>query len=228
MLDLSILEKNLDYEFKNKDFLLEALTHRSYLNENQNWKLPHNERLEFLGDAVLELCSTEELFLTYKNGEGELTAFRAALVNADSLAQSAKDLSINDFLLLSSGEAKDTGRARQIILANAFEALIGAIYLDGGYKAALKFVAKSLLPMLKDIIELGLYRDPKSRFQEEAQAKFGITPHYQVLKESGPDHNKDFVVGVFLGPEKVAEAVGKSKQEAEKSAARNALQKMLK
>src|SRR3990172_6448596 len=147
-MSLDILEKNLGYQFKNRRFLLEALTHRSYLNENQEWKLPHNERLEFLGDAVLELASTEELFLNYENGEGELTAFRAALVNAESLAQAAKDLGINDFLLLSKGEAKETGKARNEILGNTYEAVVGAIYLDGGFSAASEFVSRSLFVKL--------------------------------------------------------------------------------
>lgn len=223
-MDISVLEKNLGYQFKNKELLLEALTHRSYLNENQSWRLPHNERLEFLGDAVLELASTEELFLNYQNGEGELTAFRAALVNADSLAQAAKDLDLNDFLLLSKGEAKETGKARNEILGNTYEAVVGAIYLDSGYTSAAEFVSKSLVHRLTEIIKLGLYRDPKSKFQEEAQAKLGITPHYQVLRDWGPDHNKNFLVGVFLGPEKVTEAEGKSKQEAEIEAAKKGLE----
>ena len=224
VMNLDILEKSLGYEFKNKDLLLEALTHRSYLNENQEWKLPHNERLEFLGDAVLELASTEELFLNYQNGEGELTAFRAALVNAESLAKAAADLDINDFLLLSKGEAKETGKARNEILGNTYEAVVGAIYLDSGYKPAAEFVSRSLVHRLGEIIKLGLYRDPKSKFQEEAQAKLGITPHYQVLHDWGPDHNKNFLVGVFLGEEKVTEAEGKSKQEAEIEAAKKALE----
>ncbi len=224
MPNLSVLEKNLGYKFKNRELLLEALTHRSYLNENQEWKLPHNERLEFLGDAVLELASTEELFLNHQNGEGDLTAFRAALVNADSLAQTAKDLDLNDFLLLSKGEAKETGKARNEILGNTYEAVVGAIYLDSGYASATEFVSKSLLHRLTEIIKLGLYRDPKSKFQEEAQAKLGVTPHYQVLRDWGPDHNKNFLVGVFLGSEKVTEAEGKSKQEAEIKAAEKALE----
>ncbi len=223
-MDISILEKNLGYQFENKKLLLEALTHRSYLNENQEWGLPHNERMEFLGDAVLELASTEELFLNYQNGEGELTAFRAALVNADSLAQVARDLGFNDFLLLSKGEAKETGKARNEILGNTYEAVVGAIYLDSGYKPAAAFVSRTLVHRLAEIIKLGLYRDPKSKFQEEAQAKLGITPHYRVLRDWGPDHNKNFLVGVFLGEEKVAEAEGKSKQEAEIEAAKKGLE----
>lgn len=223
-MDLSLLEKNLGYQFKNLDLLKEAVTHRSYLNENSSWKLPHNERLEFLGDAVLELVATENLFLNFKNPEGELTSFRAALVNAESLAKIALSLGLNDFLLLSKGEAKETGKARQEILGNTFEAIVGAIYLDAGYEPARDFLLRSLLPKLPEIIKLGLYRDAKSRFQEEAQARAGITPHYEVVRDWGPDHNKNFLVAVFLGKDKVAEAEGKSKQEAEIKSAFKALE----
>ncbi|MEW5805594.1 MAG: ribonuclease III [Patescibacteria group bacterium] len=223
-MDFSKLEKNLGYQFKNIDYLKEALTHRSYLNENSSWPHPHNERLEYLGDAVLELAATEYLFQNYQNGEGDLTAFRAALVNADSLAQAATNLEINDFLLLSKGEAKETGKARQEILGNTFEAVIGAIYLDSGFELAQDFIKRSLLFKLPEIIKLGLYKDAKSQFQEEAQARLGLTPSYQVLREWGPDHDKNFLVGAFLNSEKVAEAEGKSKQEAETKAAEKALE----
>jgi ribonuclease-3 len=223
-MDFSNLEKKLGYKFKDIDLLKEALTHRSYLNENQSWSQPHNERLEFLGDAVLELAVTEELFLNYKDGEGELTAFRAALVNSESLASASASLGINDFLLLSKGEAKEVGKARQEILGNTFEAVVGAIYIDSGYKHAREFVKKTLFFKLPEIIELGLHKDPKSRFQEEAQARAGLTPYYQVLQDWGPDHDKNFLVGVFLNQEKVTEAEGKSKQEAETRAAQKALE----
>lgn len=222
-MDLSQLEKNLGYQFKNIDYLKEALTHRSFLNENPSWPYPHNERLEYLGDAVLELAVTEHLFLNYPNGEGELTAFRSALVNAESLARTAAELGINDFLFLSKGEAKETGRARQEILGNAFEAVVGALYLDAGFETAKKFIERTLLFRLPEIIRRGLYKDAKSRFQEEAQARVGLTPTYQVLYEWGPDHDKNFRVGVFLAGEKIAEAEGKSKQEAETKAAEKAL-----
>ncbi len=224
MPDLIELEKKLGVKFKNPDLLLQALTHRSYLNENPSWNLGHNERLEFLGDAVIEIVVTEYLFRNYQNPEGELTAFRAALVNSGTLATASMELGLNDFLLLSRGEAKEFGRSRQEILANTFEAIVGAIYLDQGYDAATQFISRTLLPKLKEIIELGLWRDPKSRFQEEAQERLGITPSYAVIKEWGPDHEKHFLVGVYLGNVEVARGEGSSKQEAEMNAARQALQ----
>lgn len=224
MKDFSILEKKLGLNFKNKDLLTEAFIHRSYLNENPKFQLSHNERLEFLGDAVLELVVTEHLYKNYKNPEGELTSWRAALVNAQSLSKMAKDLGFNDFLLLSQGEAKDSGKARQYILANAFEAFVGAIYLDLGYKAAQDFIKTHLLKRLPEIIEKKLYFDPKSRFQEEAQEKVRITPIYKALKEWGPDHVKHFIIGVYLGGELVAEGEGSSKQIAEEDAAAKALE----
>jgi ribonuclease III len=225
MKDFAQLEKKLNLNFKNKDLLIQAFTHRSYLNENPDFYLEHNERLEFLGDAVLELVVTEELYKKYpQKSEGELTNWRAALVNARMLASVSKELGFNEFLLLSRGEAKEEGKAREYILANVFEALIGALYLDAGYKACIDFIKKNLLSRLPEIIEKGLFKDPKSRFQEEAQERVGITPTYKVLKEWGPDHAKHFVVGVFLGEEFVAEGQGSSKQEAEIESAKNALE----
>ncbi|MEK7080145.1 MAG: ribonuclease III, partial [Patescibacteria group bacterium] len=186
----------------------------------------HNERLEFLGDAVLELAVTHFLFMKFPNKpEGDLTAYRAALVNTYSLAASAKELGLNDLLLLSKGEAKDTGRARDIILANAFEALLGALYLDQGYDAAEAFVAKHLYSKIDSVIATGAYQDAKSAFQEKAQDKKSTTPTYRTLSEEGPDHDKHFTVGVFLSDEKIAQGTGKSKQEAEQSAAQAALDK---
>ncbi len=225
MKDFSVLEKKLNLNFKNKNLLIEAFCHRSYLNEHPEFPLPHNERLEFLGDAVLELVVTEYLFRKYpEKSEGELTNWRAALVNAKILGSLAKELSFNDFLLLSKGEAKEEGKARQYILANTFEALIGAIYLDSGLKACQEFVEKNLIEKkLPEILEKGLFKDPKSKFQEEAQERVGITPTYKVLKEWGPDHAKQFLVGVFLGEELVATGQGFSKQEAEEEAAKKAL-----
>jgi len=224
--DFSLLEKKLNLKFKNKDFLIQAFCHRSYLNENPKFYLDHNERMEFLGDAVLELIVTEYLYQNYpKKPEGELTNWRAALVNAKMLSQIAQELGFNDFLLLSRGEAKETGKSRQYILANTFEAFIGALYLDSGYKICQNFVKKNLIKELPEIIEKGLYKDAKSRFQEEAQERVGITPTYQVLKEWGPDHAKHFVIGVFIGNELIAEGEGSSKQEAEEEAAKNALEK---
>src|SRR3989344_4736653 len=191
MKDFTPFEKKIGIVFKNKKILEEAFTHRSYLNENPDWSGNQNERLEFLGDAVLELIVTEHLFLNFPDKtEGELTSFRAALVNANMLSEIAQNLELNDYLLLSRGEAKDLGRARQYILANTFEALIGAIYLDQRYGAAEKFIKKSVLTRVEEIISKKLFRDPKSLFQERAQEIVGITPTYEVLKEWGPDHNK--------------------------------------
>ncbi len=217
------LQKNIKITFKDPDLLVSALTHRSYLNENRDFHLSHNERLEFLGDAVLELIATRYLYDNYPHPEGELTNFRSALVNYRMLSEIARRLKLEDFLQMSKGEAKDTGRARQVILANAVEALIGAIYLDQGYEVAREFVTREILIELPDIINQGAYLDPKSKLQEIVQEKNGITPHYDVLEEKGPDHDKIFTVGVFLGKKQVGQGQGPSKQEAEVSAAQNAL-----
>lgn len=219
------LQKKIGIEFKNTDILLQALTHRSYLNENTSWPLEHNERLEFLGDAVLELVVTDYLYKNYPNPEGELTNWRAAIVNAVILSKISAKFDLNDYILLSRGEAKDTGRARQFILANAIEALIGAIYLDQGYEVAEKFINRFVIVELPNIIEQNLYRDPKSKLQEEAQERVGVTPTYEVLKEWGPDHARNFEVGVFLGQELAGQGSGLSKQEAQQMAAEDALKK---
>lgn len=225
-MDTKAAAQKLGLTFKNLDILLEALTHRSYLNEHREAMQNHNERLEFLGDAVLELSATRFLFDKYPNKpEGDLTAYRAALVNTISLAEVASALGVNDFLLLSKGEARDTGRARGVILANAFEAIVGALYLDQGYDAAEAFLTKNLFPKIDDVIEKGAWQDGKSRFQELAQEKKGITPSYKTLSEEGPDHARTFTVGVYLGSDEVAQGTGKSKQDAEQSAAQNALTK---
>lgn len=225
MTDMHANAERLGISFSNLDFLTEALTHRSYLNEHKTVG-NHNERLEFLGDAVLELAATHFLFNRFPTKpEGDLTAYRAALVNTNSLAESAKAIGLNDMLLLSRGEAKDTGRARDIILANAFEAVIGAIYMDQGYAAAEAFIARTIFPKIDAIIENRAYQDAKSRFQEAAQEKKSITPSYKTLSEEGPDHDKRFTVGVYLGAEEVARGIGKSKQEAEQAAALAGLQK---
>ncbi len=226
MPDFSTFAKQLGLSFNNLDLLIEALTHRSYLNEHRDYTGAHNERLEFLGDAVLELAATDFLFKKFPaKPEGELTAYRAALVNTVSLAESAQALGINDYLLLSKGESKDTGRARDVILADVFEAIIGAIYLDSGYEAAEAFIAKNLYTKIDDVIAKRSYQDAKSRFQELAQEKRGVTPNYETLSEVGPDHNKRFTVGVFIGASEIARGEGASKQEAEQSAAQNALNK---
>lgn len=224
MKDFSSLEKKLGVKFKNKDLLTQTFIHRSYLNENPDFHLYHNERLEFLGDAVLELIVTEHLFQNYpKKQEGILTNWRAALVNAKMLSKIAKRIGFDDYLLLSQGEAKETGKARQYILANTLEAFIGGLYLDQGYQVCQQFIKNNLIKELPEIIQKGLFKDAKSAFQEQAQDKVGITPSYKALKEWGPDHDKSFVVGVFLDKELVAEGMGSSKQEAEEAAAKKAL-----
>lgn len=220
-------ENIIGYRFKNKDLLKEALTHRSYLNENTKWGVPHNERMEFLGDAVLELAVSEFLFQKYqRKAEGELTSFRAALVNYQFLAKVASEIELNNFIFLSRGETKDASRAREVILANAMEAVIGAIYLDGGYKAAADFVAKFIAVKIDEIVAKHLYEDAKSMLQEIVQEKLKVTPTYRLLKEWGPDHQKRFRMGVYFGEELIAEGEGDSKQEAEINAAQSALDKI--
>ncbi|HVB19678.1 MAG TPA: ribonuclease III [Candidatus Paceibacterota bacterium] len=227
MPDFSSFAARLDISFNNPDLLVEALTHRSYLNEHREYTGSHNERLEFLGDAVLELAATAFLFKKFPaKPEGELTAYRAALVNTVSLAESSRAIGVNDFLLLSKGESRDTGRARDVILADAFEAIIGAIYLDLGYDSAEAFIAKNLYGKIDDVIAKRSYQDAKSRFQELAQEKRGVTPSYDTLSEEGPDHAKLFTIGVFIGTEEIARAEGQSKQEAEQAAAEAGLKVM--
>lgn len=217
------LEAILGVKINNLDFYQSAFTHRSYLNENRSFALPHNERLEFLGDAVLELAATEYLYRNYPHPEGELTNFRSSLVNYKILSDIAKRLGFEKFLLMSRGEAKDMGRARQVILANCIEAVIGAMYLDSGYQPCTNFISREILVELPNIIEGGTYLDPKSRLQEIIQEKKGVTPTYGVVSETGPDHNKVFVVAAFVGQEEVGRGTGPSKQEGEIAAAQNAL-----
>lgn len=225
MKDFSALEKELGIDFQNKNLLAQAFCHRSFLNENPSSKMENNERLEFLGDAVLELVITEFLYGNYpEKPEGELTNWRAALVNAKMLSEKARELGFNDFLLLSRGEEKETGKARQYILANAIEAFIGALYLDQGYQVCKEFIEKNLSVELPGIIESGSFKDAKSLFQEEAQEESGITPSYKILEEKGPDHEKHFTVGVYLGEKLIARGEGSSKQEAELEAAKKALE----
>lgn len=225
-MDFSKFEKKIGVSFENKDLLKQAFTHRSYLNENPSLALQHNERLEFLGDAVLELAVTEYLFNKFpEKSEGEMTALRAALVNANMLAVVANELSMGDLMLLSKGESKSGGKSRQYILANAFEALIGAIYVECGYECAFEFLKKNIFPKVGEIMEHKLFIDAKSLFQEKAQEREGVTPSYKVIKETGPDHEKIFTVGVYLGDKLIAEGDGASKQEAEQQAASKALNK---
>jgi ribonuclease-3 len=222
---LQKLQGIINVQFTDVNLLMSAITHRSYLNEHREATWEHNERLEFLGDAVLELIVTDYLFKKYpQKPEGELTAVRAALVNTVSLSESAEKLGLNDYLLMSKGEAKDVGRARQYILANAFEACLGAIYLDQGYDSATEFVAQQLFAKTDEIVTKRLWQDPKSRFQELSQEHESVTPTYQTMSQEGPDHDRIFTVGVFLRKEQVAEGKGRSKQEAEQKAAEAAIE----
>lgn len=229
MPDFKKFQKTIGHNFKDERLLEQALTHRSYLNENRTsaqagTRREHNERLEFLGDAVLELVVTDFLYAKYpQEPEGSLTAFRAALVNTQSISDAATKLGINEYLLLSRGESRDLGRARQIILANAFEALIGALYLDDGYVTAQDFIGKQLFHKADEIVEKRLWQDAKSRFQELAQEKTGVTPSYELINQSGPDHDKRFLIGVYLGQERIASGEGRSKQDAEQQAAEKGL-----
>jgi len=225
MIDFSLFEKKTNIIFKDKKLLEQAFIHRSYINENSGTKFSHNERLEFLGDAVLELIVTDYLYNKYPDrDEGELTAYRSALVNAVIIGEVALSLDMNDYLLLSKGEAKDIGKARSYILANTYEAYVGAVYLDQGYEVTRDFIAKTLFDKIDDIVLNKLWRDPKSLVQEKSQEYLNVTPSYKVLNEVGPDHDKNFTVGIFLGIDLVAEGKGHSKQEAEQSAARAALE----
>lgn len=224
MIQFPDFEKKIKVFFKDKGLLKQSFTHRSYINENPSSALSHNERLEFLGDAVLELIVTDFLYRKYPDyTEGKLTALRSALVNAVIISEIAGKIGMNNYLLLSKGEAKDFGKARQYILANTYEALIGAMYLDQGYDVVDKFVAKTLLPKTEEIVNKKLWRDAKSLVQEKAQEFVLVTPVYKVLSQSGPDHDKHFIVGIYFGKELIAEGKGQSKQEAEQNAALGAL-----
>ena len=223
--DLQKLQDLINVKFNDVNLLLSSITHRSYLNEHREATWDQNERLEFLGDAVLELVVTDFLFKKYPDKpEGELTAVRAALVNTVSLSASAEKLGLNDYLLMSKGESKDMGRARQYILANAFEACLGAIYLDQGYEVSVKFVADQLFVKTDEIVLKRLWQDAKSRFQELAQEHYSFTPVYKTTSQEGPDHDRVFTVGVFLRAEQIAEGNGRSKQEAEQQAAEAAIE----
>ncbi len=225
-MDFSKFEEKAGIKFKDERLLRQAFTHRSYINENRDSGLEHNERLEFLGDAVLELVITDYLYSKMKDSdEGELTSLRSALVNAETCAKVAAGLGANDFLLLSKGETKDTGRARQYILANTLEALIGAIYIDQNYEMAKDFILRHVSPLMEEILKTGTWIDSKSLFQEKAQELKGHTPAYKTVKETGPDHDKHFTVQVAVGSEVYGEGEGKSKQDAEQAAAKDALEK---
>ncbi len=220
MKDFSKFEAGIGFTFKDRQILTQAFVHRSYLNEHPSFPMGHNERLEFLGDAVLELVVTEHLYRNYPNPEGELTNWRAALVNARMLADIAGEMDIESYLYLSHGESKDAkSKARMYILANAIEAVIGAMYLDQGIGPVREFIDRFVLSRLQHVLDNKLHLDPKSRFQESAQERVGVTPTYRVMDEKGPDHAKEFTVGVYLGDELVATGVGTSKQEAQIAAA---------
>ena len=227
MKDLAKLEEQIKIKFNNKDLLRQAVVHRSYLNEHPDFELDHNERLEFLGDAVLEIVVTEYLYHHFpETPEGDLTNWRASLVNAKMLSDIANEIGLENYLYLSKGESKDkNSKARQYILANAVEALIGAIYLDRGIKAVKKVIKENIISKLDNILENKLYLDPKSKFQEKAQEKYGVTPYYKVLSEAGPDHSKVFEVGLYLNEDLVAKGKGSSKQEAQVKAAAVGLKK---
>lgn len=223
--EIKELAEKLGIEFKEGGHLKQAMVHRSYLNEHSDFPLAHNERLEFLGDAVLELVVTEYLYVTFPNPEGELTNWRASLVNGQNLAKVGRALEIEEFLYLSKGEQKDTdSKARRYILANAMESIIGSVYLDLGWDGAKEFVLRVVVSTLEEIMEKKLYIDPKSAFQEASQSRMSVTPNYKVLEESGPDHDKVFRIGVYLGKEMIAEGKGTSKQEAQVDAARAGLE----
>ncbi len=224
--NFSELEKKLELKFNKRDLLVQSFCHRSYLNENPDFHLGQNERLEFLGDAVLELVITEHLYLAYpEKSEGELTSWRASLVNSKVIGKAAKKIGLYNYILLSKGERKERGKSQLCILADTFEALIGAIYLDIGYAQAKKFIEDNLIPELPRIIKLELYRDPKSVLQEKAQEEMGVTPIYKTLTESGPDHKKHFIMGVLIDKEVAGKGEGYSKKDAEEEAAKEALKK---
>ena len=225
--DFGQFEKQIGITFSDKDLLIQAFVHRSFINEKAGRGLKHNERLEFLGDAVLELAVTDFLYKKFLDEpEGVLTAYRAAMVNTISLSRAAKKLDLEAFLLLSKGERMDTNKGREHILANTFEALVGALYIDGGFQVARAFIENSLFDYIHEIVEQKLYKDAKSYFQEVAQEKQKVTPHYELVESIGPDHDKEFIMGVFLEDKKIAEGKGYSKQKAESEAARAGLEKL--
>lgn len=223
MTPLEAFQDSLGLQFNDPKLLERAFIHRSYLNEHPKLGLEHNERLEFLGDAVLELVVTDFLYRNYHEPEGILTNWRSALVKTEALAAVAEQLEIAQYFKLSRGEAKGNARSHSLISANAVEALIGAIYLDQGYEAASQFITRYVIAALPEILKTGAWMDPKSRFQELAQEREGLTPTYKVLEETGPDHDKTFTVGVFLGERLMGKGQGSSKQTGQQAAAESAL-----
>ena len=226
--DTQDFQQKLGLTFNDPTILERAFIHRSYLNEHPHLGLEHNERLEFLGDAVLELVVTDYLYRQFPNPEGDLTNWRSALVKTESLAAVAAKLDIAQYFKLSRGEAKGNARSHALISANATEAIIGAIYLDQGYEAASGFIHEHIISRLPEILETGSWLDPKSKFQEVAQEKFGLTPSYKVMEESGPDHDKVFTIGVYAGDQLFGKGSGSSKQAAQQEAAAAALTKLAK
>jgi len=226
MNDLDSLEERLGFSFHDRALLQQALIHRSYLHENPNLVFPSNERLEFLGDAVLSLVAAEHLYQRYPEmSEGDLTALRAAVVKSEALAQFGASLSLGDYIAMSKGEEASGGRQRPAILARTFEALIGAIFLDQGLDTAREFLLRFLKPALEEVTRLNLDKDFKSRLQELAQGQWHITPRYKTVRITGPDHARQFTVQVSVGEEIVGEGVGPSKQAAQQAAARKALER---
>jgi ribonuclease III len=219
-------EEKIDVQFKDISLLERAFIHRSYLNEHPGLGLEHNERLEFLGDAVLELVVTDHLYRNFQNPEGDLTNWRSALVKTESLAAVAEQLQIAQYFKLSRGEAKGNARSHSLISANATEAVIGAIYLDQGYDIAKAFIDRYIVSRLPQILKTGAWLDPKSKFQETAQDQFGQTPNYRVIDESGPDHDKVFTIGVYVGDKLYGKGSGSSKQAAQQVAASAALKRL--
>ncbi|MDD4930950.1 MAG: ribonuclease III [Candidatus Colwellbacteria bacterium] len=225
-MSINTFQADIGIIFKNAGILKEALTHRSYINENPEWQFPHNERLEFLGDAVLELITTNHLFKALpKSEEGELTMIRAALVNTKMLAKIAEEMGIGDYLLTSKGAIQIGSKAIETIFADAFEAIVGAIYLDQGYDIAEKFIKERVLSKLDEVKKAG-FKDAKSLLQEEIQERYKVVPTYDILEEKGPEHQKVFRVAVKVNKELEAEGEGTSKQEAELAAAKELLQKL--
>ncbi len=228
-IELKELIKTLEISIKNKETLITALTHRSYLNEFKETQTEHNERLEFLGDAVLELIISEFLFSNFANRpEGELTSFRAAVVKTESLAETSRKLGLGDYLRMSKGEESTGGRDKDYLLANTFEAILGAIYIENGYQECKKFVHRWLVPKIEEIVKNRLDIDSKTKFQEVAQNLFKFTPEYKLVKEEGPDHEKIFTMSVYVGDKVFGTGKGASKQKAEENAASKALKSIYK
>ena len=218
-------KQHLGFEYENIQLLITALTHRSYVNEHKKSVSEHNERLEFLGDAVLELSVTDYLYNNFDEPEGILTSWRASLVRTESIADAGTKLGYEPLIRMSRGEKKGSERAKQQIIANAFEAVIGSIYLERGYADADAFIQENIITKLQDILESGSWRDPKSHLQEISQAVDSATPQYRVLSEDGPDHDKIFKIGAFVGEKLMGEGSGPSKQVAQQKAAKNAIAK---